>query len=955
MKNATIILTRSVFLAVSCILLSGLNSDVISQRGSLKLDGQSFTDAADDPALDMGSSSLAIEAWIKHDGNSNEDAVIITKRTGNTVDYQLSLIGLGEEVAARFMIFSPSYHATSAIGIPAGRWTHVAGTYDGTTLSIYINGSLEGSRATSGNTRANSGNLIIGSGHMMNNQFFSGEIDEIRLWSQARSENEIKNAMHSKLSGTEPALSAYYTFSGNSNDLAGDNHLTLHSNAKITDKGIFPVPPDVFGLPGNGNALLRWNDREGTGATSTYSIFRSTDANFTDIQEVTSVGPGIFEYSDDGLTNGTTYFYHVTSVNQESDESDYSFPVTVTPYATGGGGSLSLDGSSYARASDRPSLNLGQAPFTIEAWIKHDGQSDDNAIIISKRDGNLIDYELALDGSGEETALKFYIFSTSYSAVSSHGIPFGEWTHILGMYDGTTMSVYINGVLSGMRSMTGDSRINDGQLVIGANSTGSSQFFSGQIDEIRIWERTFTQSDIKSQMMSRLTGNEVGLRAYFRFDDVDAQTIRQSSLPGSLEVVGNTELVPYGVFPVPPKIYGKLQNRQSAIQWAERFDEEAEAFVLYRSTSATSDDRQEVKTFTPDQTSYTDADVTIPNSYFYEATSVVGGQESDFSYMAAITMAEQPEGNALSLGGLGYSRVTDRPTLDMGSQSLTVEAWINYDASSDDNAIILNKSSGSRVDYRLELTGSGNQRTPRFYIFSSSYSATASDPVPPGEWLHLAGVYDNGNITIYVNGEVAGTRITSGNTRANDGDLIIGANAAGNENFYVGLIDEIRIWNTGKSMFEIRDRYRDILMGNEENLVAYFRFDEMSGNVAYASDRYPKTATLLGDATFATSGIPVPVEEESIDIPSEYILAGNYPNPFNPVTTIRYGLPEATDVTITVYDALGRRVAVLVNGVTQPAGWHMVNFDAQNQPSGLYLYRMQTRNTLLTSKMMLLK
>ena len=67
---------------------------------------------------------------------------------------------------------------------------------------------------------------------------------------------------------------------------------------------------------------------------------------------------------------------------------------------------------------------------------------------------------------------------------------------------------------------------------------------------------------------------------------------------------------------------------------------------------------------------------------------------------------------------------------------------------------------------------------------------------------------------------------------------------------------------------------------------------------------------------------------------------GNYPNPFNPQTLIRFTVPATQHVTLHVFDALGRRVAVLVDEV-RSAGAHEVAFDASSLPSGMYFYRLQ--------------
>lgn len=89
-------------------------------------------------------------------------------------------------------------------------------------------------------------------------------------------------------------------------------------------------------------------------------------------------------------------------------------------------------------------------------------------------------------------------------------------------------------------------------------------------------------------------------------------------------------------------------------------------------------------------------------------------------------------------------------------------------------------------------------------------------------------------------------------------------------------------------------------------------------------------------------------------LPAQYTLEGNYPNPFNPATTIRYGLPEAAQVRLVVYNLLGQEVARLVEG-PQEAGWHAVSFDARHLSSGVYLYRLEAGAFVQTRQMVLLQ
>jgi len=104
------------------------------------------------------------------------------------------------------------------------------------------------------------------------------------------------------------------------------------------------------------------------------------------------------------------------------------------------------------------------------------------------------------------------------------------------------------------------------------------------------------------------------------------------------------------------------------------------------------------------------------------------------------------------------------------------------------------------------------------------------------------------------------------------------------------------------------------------------------------------------DGSYAYSDI---VEVEVV-APLTFDLTQNYPNPFNPSTNIKFSVPEAGNVKLSVYNLVGEEVAVLVNGFSQ-AGTFEVTFDASNLSTGVYLYKLQSANSVQTKKMMLLK
>ncbi len=96
------------------------------------------------------------------------------------------------------------------------------------------------------------------------------------------------------------------------------------------------------------------------------------------------------------------------------------------------------------------------------------------------------------------------------------------------------------------------------------------------------------------------------------------------------------------------------------------------------------------------------------------------------------------------------------------------------------------------------------------------------------------------------------------------------------------------------------------------------------------------------------------VAEAEVEIPDDFALHGASPNPFNPTTTFSFTLPEATDVTLTVYDVSGRQVSTLVDG-QRNAGVHEAVFDGAGLASGVYLYHLSTGEYQATGKMVLMK
>jgi hypothetical protein len=117
------------------------------------------------------------------------------------------------------------------------------------------------------------------------------------------------------------------------------------------------------------------------------------------------------------------------------------------------------------------------------------------------------------------------------------------------------------------------------------------------------------------------------------------------------------------------------------------------------------------------------------------------------------------------------------------------------------------------------------------------------------------------------------------------------------------------------------------------------------GGAAIAAAKAPAANAL---AAKALEGV------NALDVPTEFGLDQNYPNPFNPSTMIRFAMPQASQVTLRVYNLLGQQVAELVNG-RMDVGRHQVAFDASGLSAGVYLYVLEAGDFTATKRLTLLK
>jgi len=128
----------------------------------------------------------------------------------------------------------------------------------------------------------------------------------------------------------------------------------------------------------------------------------------------------------------------------------------------------------------------------------------------------------------------------------------------------------------------------------------------------------------------------------------------------------------------------------------------------------------------------------------------------------------------------------------------------------------------------------------------------------------------------------------------------------------------------------------------------YSYIDDISGINATAFEYRLKQVDFDGSYSFSEV-----IRVDNI-APAEFSLEQNYPNPFNPSTEIKFSIPQTTNITLRVFDIMGREVVTLIDEQME-AGKHSIVFNAANLSSGVYYYTIITENFIQTNKMILLK
>jgi hypothetical protein len=202
---------------------------------------------------------------------------------------------------------------------------------------------------------------------------------------------------------------------------------------------------------------------------------------------------------------------------------------------------------------------------------------------------------------------------------------------------------------------------------------------------------------------------------------------------------------------------------------------------------------------------------------YYVRAYAVNADGSSYGEERVCATPMAAPGNTLAFDGTDdYAVISDDDALDLTADH-TLELWFKADSLSGLRGLISKYQTAAAYGWYLRLNGTEAQ-------FDGL--STSGLNVQPGRWYHLAGVKSGSSFTLYVNGVVVALTGT-GNTQSNSNPVRIGSDYSGR--YFDGQIEEVRAWNVARTVDDIRDDMHRVLVGTESGLIAYYRFDHVSG------------------------------------------------------------------------------------------------------------------------------
>lgn len=323
-----------------------------------------------------------------------------------------------------------------------------------------------------------------------------------------------------------------------------------------------------YGAVGQSNFIVR---SEITGPSAFYMTTADTIMSLVNGGETMLVSTNaLFNPTVAGTYNIKVWTELGGDMEMNNDTATYSFVVATPAAANNSGNGLLMNGTNnYLSANGGGSLNINQGMLTLEAWVRANAAATPQ-YIISKDSSSLVpQYDLYINQLGQ---LVFRLNSINLgvdSIVAASTLPTGVFTHVAATYDGITMSLYQNGHLEATKLFGGFIAGNVQPLYIARPAFGTG-YFSGTIDEVKIWDTCRTETQIRQNMHTRL-GNapHVSLKAYYRLDEGVGAYVLDASGNCNSALINNVPALVASNFPLgTPVVDGKTYSSSGSQTFA---------------------------------------------------------------------------------------------------------------------------------------------------------------------------------------------------------------------------------------------------------------------------------------------------------------------------------------------------------------------------------------------------
>jgi len=336
---------------------------------------------------------------------------------------------------------------------------------------------------------------------------------------------------------------------------------------------------------------------------------------------------------------------------------------------------------------------------------------------------------------------------------------------------------------------------------------------------------------------------------------------------------------------------------------------------------------------------------------------ITGGSVRYSTLMDFLTIKYSPNGDSLWSRRYDYDTLTNIPlsmALD-STENICVTGYANDDVNNNTTLITLKYDSlGVLLWEKTYQNNPTNFNDYGFYIGVDRYN-----------YIYVAGYTTNGpdivtnrdylTIRYKPNGDTSWVRKYNGPgnnfdwpyklTIDRQGNVYVTGGSTGSS----GNLDYLTISYDTLGYVIWSNRYNGT--GNNVDYAQYIALDNAQN--LFITGHSFETGT-GGDIATMKFSKNVGIQNINENIPDNYVLYQNYPNPFNPFSTIKYDVPNDTRVKIVIYDLVGREVKTLVNE-DKPAGSYDIQFNGSNFASGVYFYRIQAGDYIVTKRMVLLK